>query len=321
MLISRRHLLKASLATLAMQAFPVKALNSPLTIWGPPVAPTVLLAIAAEMGEARKIRPFNVRSWQNPDQLRAGLLNKSIELSIVPNYVAANLRAQGQPVILYNIMTKGLLSIMSKNQAITDLKQLSGQKLVMPFKNDMPDLVLQILAKHQGIDLTPFITYTATPPEAVTLFLQKDYPNALLPEPIASASILRGKQIGSHIVRSIELADLWSSTFNTKNGLLMAGLMVTEQIYQQEPHFLAQLNQDLQNAVNWVQNNPRSAAEIAASYMPAPVPAIEQAFPYSGLTALRTTEIQDELLAFQFALYELNPKIVGEKRPNSNLFG
>ena len=42
----------------------------------------------------------------NPDQLRAGLLNKSIEISIVPSYVAANLRAQGQPVLLHNIMTR-----------------------------------------------------------------------------------------------------------------------------------------------------------------------------------------------------------------------
>ena len=37
------------------------------------------------------------------------------------------------------------------------------------------------------------ITYTATPPEAVGLFLSKDYHAAILPEPMASVSILKGK--------------------------------------------------------------------------------------------------------------------------------
>ena len=181
--LTRRRFLQISAAAAAASALPLHAAE-PFTLWGPPVTPTVLLAVAAEMGEARNIRPFAVKSWQSPDQLRAGLLNKSIEISIVPSYVAANLRAQGQPVLLHNIMTRGLLAVMSKAGTISDLAGLAGQKLVMPFKNDMPDIVLQILAKKHNLNLDGLITYTATPPEAVTLFLQKDYPHALLPEPL-----------------------------------------------------------------------------------------------------------------------------------------
>ena len=196
--LTRRRFLQISAATAAASALPLRAAE-PFTLWGPPVTPTVLLAVAAEMGEARKIRPFTVKSWQSPDMLRAGLLNKSIEISIVPSYVAANLRAQGQPVLLHNIMTRGLLAVMSKAGTISDLSGLADKNLVMPFKNDMPDIVLQILAKKHGINLENRITYTATPPEAVTFFLQKDYPNALLPEPLASAAILKGKQEGVNV--------------------------------------------------------------------------------------------------------------------------
>jgi len=137
--------------------------------------------------------------------------------------IAANLRAQGQPVLLHNIMTRGLLAVMSKAGTISDLGGLAEKNLVMPFKNDMPDIVLQILAKKHGINLENRITYTATPPEAVTLFLQKDYPNALLPEPLASASILKGKQEGVNVERSFSLDKIWSETFNTaKGGILFA---------------------------------------------------------------------------------------------------
>ena len=320
-MLKRRQFIGATAAAFAATALPLRAADSAFTLWGPPVTPTILLAVAAQMGEARKIRPFTVKSWTSPDQLRAGLLNKSIEISIVPSYVAANLRAQGQPVILHNLMTRGLLAVMSKGKPITGLKDLAGQKLVMPFKGDMPDLVLQILSKRAGIDLSNLVTYTATPPEAVTLFLQKDFPHALLPEPLASASILKGKQEGVNVVRSFPIDKIWNESFGTQNGIAQAGLMVSETVAKEQADFLAALDKDLLAALDWVTANNKSAAEIAANYMPAPVPALERAFEHSALTALRAKDISAEILQFLGEMYQLNPKIVGGKAPDANLFG
>ena len=321
-MLKRRQFIGATAAAFAATALPLRAADSAFTLWGPPVTPTVLLAVAAQMGEARKIRPFTVKSWTSPDQLRAGLLNKSIEISIVPSYVAANLRAQGQPVILHNIMTRGLLAVMSKAGTISDLGGLAEKNLVMPFKNDMPDIVLQILAKKHGINLENRITYTATPPEAVTFFLQKDYPNALLPEPLASASILKGKQEGVNVERSFSLDKIWSETFNTaKGGIAQAGLMVSETAAKEHADFLAALDKDLLAAVDWVANNGKSAAEIAANYMPAPVPALERAFPHSALCAIPAKTIGDEILQFLNELHQFNPKITGGKAVDASLLG
>lgn len=317
--ISRREFLQLTASGLALSALSVKA-EEGLTIWGPPVSPTVLLAVASQMGEARKIRPFQVKSWKSPDELRAGLVNKSIQMSIVPCYVAANLRAQGQKVHLYNIMTNGLLYVISKGEKISAFKELSGQKIITAFKNDMPDLAMQILAKANQTDLSQ-LDFVGTPPETVMMFLQKDYPFALLPEPLASAAILRGKQLGVEVQRCFALHDQWNSTFNKQHGLLMAGLLVSEEALQQHGEFLNLLNQDLKNAVEWVKNNPQSAAELASGYMPAPVPALEQALAYSSLTATRSTDIADELLFFLNELHALNPKITGGKPADASLFG
>lgn len=321
-MLTRRRLLQATAASAAFAALPrsfAHTQTEPLTIWGPPVTPTVLLAVAAEQGKARHIRPFNVKSWQSPDQLRAGLLNKSIQLSIVPSYVSANLRAQGQAVKLFNIMTNGLLSIMSKGKPLTQFTELAGQKLVMPFKNDMPDLVLQLLAKKHQLDLRPLITYTATPPEAVALFLQKDFPNALLPEPLATVAMLKGKQQNLEIRQSFAVSNLWNQSFGTQHGIPQAGLMVTEAMLQTEGEFLTALQADLEQAVGWVAKNPQAAAKLAAQYMPAPVPALEKSFANSTLTAVKASAMQEEILAFMIALYELNPKIVGGKAPDLSL--
>lgn len=315
--MKRRHFLKLSSAAAAASILPLHAQDK-LTLWGPPVSPTVLLAIAAQMGKAKNIRPFSVKSWLSPDQLRAGLVSGSIQASIVPSYVAANLRNQGQSVLLHNIMTSGLLSIMSKNSPLGEATQLIGQKIVMPFKGDMPDLVMQILCKRENITLGD-ITYTATPPESVGLFLKQDFPYALLPEPLASASILRGKQVGISVERGIVLDTWWNRSFGSSKGIPQAGLMISETFAAENAEFLAALDQDLLDAVDWVAANPKSAAEIAAGYMPAPVPALQQALSHSGLMAVRSTQMREEILHFFQELYNLNPKIIGGGAPDTAL--
>ncbi|MGC7560069.1 ABC transporter substrate-binding protein [Pasteurella sp. PK-2025] len=319
-MLTRRRLLQAGVASAALSVFPPLFAREPLIIWGPPVSPTVLLAVAAKIGHAHTLQPFTVKSWQHPDQLRAGLLNGSIQISVVPSYVAANFRAQGQKVHLYNIMTKGLLSILSKGEALSELKQLAGQKLVMPFKQDMPDLVLQLLAKKHGFALSDQITYTATPPEAVAFFLQKDFPHALLPEPLATVALLKGQQEHLKVVRSFSLEKVWNQSFGTQHGIPQAGLMVSENMLHEQSAFLAALQQDLVQAVDWVAQHPAQAADMATAYLPAPAAALERAFATSALCALRSTDIQEEILAFMLALYELNPKIVGGKKPDASLF-
>ena len=93
------------------------------------------------------------------------------------------------------------------------------------------------------------------------------------------AAILKGKQEGVNVERSFALDKIWSDTLHTaKGGIAQAGLMVSETVTKEQADFLAALNKDLLAAVDWVANNGKSAAEIAANYMPAPVPALGRVY-------------------------------------------
>lgn len=293
-----------------------------IILWGAPAAPTILLAVAARFGQAAKKQPFKLRTWRNPDQLRAGLSNGTIQLTMVPSYVSANFYNRGQKVRFHTLLTRGINYMMSKNPEIKSFDDLVGQKIVMPFKNDMPDLVLHILAEKMNLELQPDqVTYTSVPPESVSLFLNKDFPCAMLPEPLASVSILKGKKQGVSVYRSINLQDVWNQAFGTTNAMPLAGVLVTDEFYKQHAEFMDELQQDLQQAAEWVMANPRSAAEIGSQYLPVPVPALEMALPYANLCAIPCDSIADEIIAFFTELYRLNPKILGGKIPDKALFG
>ena len=83
----------------------------------------------------------------------------------------------------------------------------------------MPDIVLQVLAEKLKIDAHKVgITYTATPPEAVrTVFEQRLPCRHPAPEPMATASSLKGKTMGVNVVRGFDLVKAWGQAFDNAN--------------------------------------------------------------------------------------------------------
>ncbi|UJF23952.1 ABC transporter substrate-binding protein [Suttonella sp. R2A3] len=322
-MLSRRRFNQFALASASAAALsPVLAQNaSPITLWGPPVAPTALLSLAAQDEALQEVYPgISAKTWATPDQLRAGLANGEMPLVMVPSYVAANFRNQGRDVGLLNIMTFGLLYVIGKDDSVNSLEDLIGKTLVMPFKQDMPDLVLQTLLAKAGIDQDQVtIQYTSTPPEALMLFLSGKADVALLPEPAVSMAQIKAKGLGMDVQRRLNIQELWGSYMETKARIPQAGLMVTREFYETQQPFLQALHQPLQRALNLCDENPQLAAERTADILKAPVPVMAASIPQANLTITHASEISEEILEFFDVLYQLNPKILGGKAADSDL--
>lgn len=287
------------------------------TLYGPAVVPSVLLAAAAQRGAL----PWQVKTWKQVDTLRAGLANGSIAISIVPSYVAANFHNRGQAVGLLNIMTNGMLSIVGYGNDLHDLAGLQKRRLVMPFKNDMPDLVLQALCKRAGIDFSSLnIRYTNTPPQALTMLLLGQADTALLPEPMVTMAQLRAKQFNKTLHRLLDVQTLWESYMGVKGGIPQAGLLVSRDIFNRRPDAIRQLQSDLEQALPWVLQHPQAAAELAGDLVPVPAKALAQAIAHSRLRVDLAVQQQEAIHTFFKVLYELNPAILGGRLPSSDLF-
>ena len=323
-MLKRRQFITTTTASLAALSLPLSAqTGSKLTLWGPPVTPSVLLAIAARDGKAKDIRPFAVQIWRSPDQLRAGLLNGDIAASIVPSYVAANLYNQGKKVKLFNIMSEGLnyiaAPVANGKPLVASLADLAQHSLIIPFKNDMPDLLLQILYKKAGLEFAN-IHYTATPPEALVLFLSGKVDCANLPEPLMSLALLKAKEKGKEITRALDVQQLWGEAFNSAARVPLAGLLFTEEFIAQNSAFIAALDEDLKAAVAWSKANPEKTAELAAKYLPFPQEALAAGIPHSRFSAIPAASIEAEILHFYTEMHALNAKITGGRVPDAGLF-
>ena len=128
---SRRSALAGAAALAMAFAAPSLLRAAPLAriaLYGPPAAPSIVLAHAIAAGLLAELAPeVTLSTWRTPDELRAGLTSGTIDLSVMPVQVAANLYNRGMGVGLVNSMTDGLLHVVAAEGSITDLAGLGVQ--------------------------------------------------------------------------------------------------------------------------------------------------------------------------------------------------
>ena len=292
-----------------------------LDIWSAPAIIGLPLAIAMNQGKAREILNLNYKEWRDLDQLRAGFAGGSFMLCASPCNIAANLHNQGVDVKMLNILTNGINYIFSKDKSVQNLSDLEGKKLIMAFKNDLPDTVFRVLCNAFGVDINSIdITYVGTPPEAAMLFLGREFDAVLTQEPIASTMELRAQKNGIKIYPSLDLQMLWASKFNKCPQIPQAGLIVRGEFYRQNLEFFNIFNSDLKVALEWIDSNPLKAAKFGTKYLPAPIAAIQNAITRANFTLQKCSDIAMNLNSFFEIIYSINPKLIGNKIPPQSLY-
>ncbi len=294
-----------------------------LTIYGPPAGPSIALAHLVQSGalkdHAQKVK-FEL--WRNPDQLRAGVLSGKMQITGTPSYVAANLYNRGVDVHMGSIVTWGLLYLMSREGKVSSIKDLQGKTILMPFKNDMPDLVFRAMAAKVGMKAgRDFkLQYTSTPPQAMKMLIAGKAEMAVLPEPAATASQMMGMKSGVGITRALDLQKEWGSTIGGGSKIPQAGMMISGKLAKERPELVDAFNKAMVTSGRWTRNNPASAAKIGSTYLGLKAPIIERAIPFSNIDVKSGKASRSELERFYNVLKGMSPAIIGGKLPGGNFY-
>ncbi|MGH1601223.1 ABC transporter substrate-binding protein [Campylobacter majalis] len=314
--MNKREFLKLSTAFGVSMMAPNLMAKQSMSLYGAPALPSVTMAIAALQGKSSKTHDITFKTWKNPDQLRAGVANGLINATMAPLNVGINLLNQGFDFKLLNILAFGVLCVMSKDESIKNIADLKGKKIILPFKNDTPDIIFRAIIKKLELNESEYeLTYVQSPPEVLGLFLQKEYDAAIMLEPLASVCELRAKKIGLSVKRAFWIHDEYARAFNKPAIIPQAGIIIQSKFYEQNKEFFDIYESDLKAALNFINSNPQSAAEIGSNYLPTPSKALVNSFKISKLAATRASELGDEIFDFINMIYEFNPKLIGGKIP------
>lgn len=320
--INRRVFLASAGAASLVSPYTAAAVE-PFTLWGPPAAPSVVLAQAVSSGALKDIDASAVfKTWRTPDEMRAGISSGRMQAVIVPTNAAANLYNRGLGVHLLNVMTRGLLYVVARD-GVESIKDLSSKKVAVPFRNDMPDFILRRLLAKAGMQAGKDIhlEYAGTPPEAMQMLIAGRVDAALLAEPAATAAILRAKVGLASFKRAIDVQQEWAKIVGGRSFIPQAGLAVTRSLIDRIGRGgLEALQKAMASAVDFVVEHPFRASLASATEFGVMSSVVAELIAYSNLAALPASSIRTELEAFFSILSEDDPRIIGGKLPDSAFY-
>jgi len=327
--LTRRKALAAAAASAACLALPLSSRRASaaklpsLTLYGPPAGPSISLAHAVASGKLSAVADkAEFKVWRNPDEMRAGLTSGTMQALVLPVQVAANLYNRGLPVRLLNVMTDGLLYIVSADPTLSSIPALKGRTLAVPFRNDMPDLVMGRLLAHHGLKPGTDITLESagSPIEAIQLLMAGRVDAVLSAEPAVSAAILRGAAGGKAVRRVIDVQKAWAEATGGSPVLPQAGLALTVPFMEANPGIADALQQIAEEATESVNADPARAAADATAALEMPAAILVASLPTSKLVARRASTARADIEAMLSTLAEADPAIIGGKLPDDGFY-
>lgn len=266
------------------------------------------------------------KMWKNPDQLRAMIINKEVDFVAVPTNVASILYNKKQPIKLLNVSVWGILKILSRDESIKSIEDLKGKELVVPWRGDMPDLVLKSILTKKGFKKDDIkIIYVSNPMDAAKQLILRKADNILLPEP-ATSMVLRKtdsfpiKVIAPTVFRSIDLQKEWGDVFNREMKIPQAGIAVVGNMLKNK-EIIKRFEIEYEKAMKWYKNNPKESGAMVIKYVNMfNANAIADSINFVQLDTRKAIDSKDELEFFFNVLKDKNPKIIGGSLPNENFY-
>lgn len=259
--------------------------------------------------------------WSTPDELRGLLTSGRSDVTAVPTYVGANLANKGVDVKMAAVTVWGLLYLIGPDGVAQDWDALRGQTVMMPFPNDMPDLVFRTVAEANG--LVPGedfeIENYATPQEAVMRLVTGKGQWAVLPEHVATVALAKAGDQGNDLQRVMNLQDEWAEISGGSTRIPQAGIIVSSQVAARTD-VLAALLDELETAVATVNAADADTVAELADTFDLPESVVADVIPRLNLDVVPAAEARDELETFFEALAENNPDIIGGKLPPTSFY-
>lgn len=300
-----------------------------IVLAGPPAivsAPLIHMAQSNALADVAQATEFTL--WRDPDQLRVMALGRKADVLAMPSNVAANLYNRGAGVRLLNISTWGALWIVTRDAQRRQLDDYRGEEIAVPFRGDMPDLMLQLLTAKQGLDVRRDLRlrYVPTPMEALQLLLTRRVRHALLAEPAVSLALRKTQSfpiglVAPELHRGLDVQQEWGRLFARAPRLPQAGIAAVGAVREQ-PQVLAAVQQGYARSVAWCRAHPLECGELMAQRIDMLTPdAVADAIATSQLDAVPAAQARPELEFFFAQLHARDPALLGGKLPDAGFFG
>ncbi|MDP1606073.1 MAG: PhnD/SsuA/transferrin family substrate-binding protein [Rhodocyclaceae bacterium] len=324
-----RRLMGSSLAAAVLVFSGAAAAKLPkLVLAGPYAAVSNPLIHMVESGALKDVADtVEFVAWKDPDQLRVLAIEGKADFVAMPTNVAANLYNRGVKLQLINVSTWGVLWLVSRENGLKTLADFKGREILMPFRADMPDIVFQVLAEKQGLDVKRDfkLRYVGSPLDAMQLLITRRADHALLAEPAVSVALRKTKSfpisvIAPELFRSVNLQEEWGRTMQRPARIPQAGMVAMGKALA-DPALIEKFQRAYAASLAWCEKQPDECGKLVAKRVEMLTPeGVADSVRVDNAVFVTAQDARAELEFFFGLLFARQPGVVGGKLPDSGFY-
>lgn len=256
------------------------------------------------------------------DELAPQLIQGDLDVLCVPANLAATLyqKTEGALTVLC-VNTLGVLDIVETGDTVHEIADLAGRTIYSAGRGSTPQYALEYLLRENGVDPETDVTIQWASEHAECLAALQTDPSivCMLPQPFATSALAQVE--GARI--ALDLTEVWNETAQAtgSDSQLITGVAVARRAFTDEfPSTVSEFLGAYAASVDFVNDDPTTAAQLigAAGIIAAPV--AEKAIPYCNIVCLTGDEMRSGLEGYLETLYDADAESVGGALPADDFY-
>jgi NitT/TauT family transport system substrate-binding protein len=244
------------------------------------------------------------------------LAQNDIDFLITGTNIGANAHNRGINLKMINVNTWGIDYLLTNDFKAESWKDLKGKNLALPLQGGPLDFLARYLAQKNGLDPEKDLNlvYRALPGGA-QLFMAGKLDAIILPEPLVTITLANG----DNAVLSMDLQEEWAK-LHGDNRIPFVALFVNGEFSNKYPQFTKIINAYYTKGVNWVNNNPEAAAELASKHFDMPAPLFKQSLSRVNLNIYSEAESRSLTKHYFGEMLKMYPELLGGSLPDEEFY-
>lgn len=285
---------------------------------GPTSMGLVYLMDLADKGETDNNYTFTMAVAA--DELLPKMISGDLDIALVPANVASVLYNKTEGAVsVIDINTLGVLYMVSGDDSISSMADLSGKTLYLTGKGTTPDYVLQYLLTKSGLttdDLT--LEYKSEATEVAALLAENPDAIGLLPQPFVTAASMQNEALS--VV--LDMTEEWAAVQGEDGSSLVTGVtVVRNEFLQQHKDAVSKFMEEHKKSAAYANENVEAAAElVAANGIVEKAQVAAKAMPYCNIVYIDSDDMKQALSGYLEVLYEADASSVGGNLPADDFY-
>ena len=252
-----------------------------------------------------------------PDAMVAELAKGTFDIACLPLNTAATLFNKGTDYRLAGICAWGNMYIISTDDSIKSLSDLSGKTVAVSQQGATPDVIMRYALKEAGLSKKVTLDYTLTAhADLAASVISGQTTTALMPEPFISNIMAKNSAV--KIV--VDMQQVWAETTGGEAYLPQSAIVVKGSFAGQNPEVIADFIAAQRTSAQYTAN-VNELAELAEKHgVTLPAAAIISGTPRCNIFFKTTAEARTEIDNYFNIILGFSPDDIGGVMPPEAFF-